>query len=263
MHAHSGVLAGMGDGTAGAPVLGGYQGTQGPPNSFFTRNRKNKYISIFSTTSRDSTGDSLHLGGSRRVRAAPSEGGDSAGTPSAAGGGGGPRGAGYFGPAAAAYAASAGMAFNDEEPEPCEAAEHRKRLSNTRDPATPRDRIHSPKDAVRSAPDRHVFEAHQLFAEQGDGAGGGYMHAGYAPSSHVGRSRVPSSTLSHSATVQTAHSPLGCALLASTFCFTLETKTDTRCSVNTFISCRQFCRRLDVQQTDCCSKMLMFFASAP
>ena len=75
----TGVLGGVGVNSSNSPGSAHGREFPGPPNSFFSRNRKNKYISIFSTVSRDSTRDTI-----RRGRTHGSQSDD---TPSPPGGG--------------------------------------------------------------------------------------------------------------------------------------------------------------------------------
>ena len=175
----------------------------GPPNSFFSRNRKDKYISIFSTVSRDSTRDSLCRARTR----------DSSDDPPSPGAGAEvaprPKGAGVFGAAAAAYAASAGLKLEQQASGSgmALAEELRMRLHNTSGsvPSPP----HSPMETMLNVPGRHFFTTQGFEAHELGGATGSTRGLPQRPYTETAGVGAPSSTLSQSATLQTAHSPLG------------------------------------------------------
>lgn len=204
-----GVLGGVGVNSSNSPGSAHGREFPGPPNSFFSRNRKNKYISIFSTVSRDSTRDTI-----RRGRTHGSQSDD---TPSPPGGGsaafGGeaasrPKGAGVFSAAAAAYAASAGLKI-DRQPSDSDMAlaeELRRRLQHTSGsvPSPP----HSPMETMLNVPGRHFFTTQGFeMRESGDAASSTLPQRPYTDD--TSNLAAPSSTLSQSTTRQTAHSPLG------------------------------------------------------
>lgn len=203
----AGVLGAATNSTSGS-VRSAAAAFPGPPNSFFSRNRKNKYVSIFSTVSRDSTRDSLRCA---RHGDPPSEGGSAALGFGESTSGAGARhrrrdsgaGAGVFGAAAAAYAASAGMQQSDADK--ALAIELRKGLTHTSSAVN--SPPNSPVELMMTVPGRHYFTT-QGFEARETGVGASSSRSAYTESPGMVAAAPP---LSQSTTLQMAHSPLAYA----------------------------------------------------
>jgi hypothetical protein len=180
----------------------------GPPSSFYNRKRKNKYVSIFSS-SLESTRDSI-----RRVRTVSAETPASGSTTGlnfhavhADAAAARAVGAGTFGPSAAAYAASAGLKMPVVTNAPADLRRQTHHSKPSHNPHEP------PIEAMLNAPLRHFFTTETCDYRAARDVGGS------APSSrrqaHTETVNPPTSTLSQSATMQTAHWPLAYVTLCA------------------------------------------------